>query len=121
MALVAAFFVNRITTHNHPMADSDIPARIELMRLKILVNMLAMTLASQGSQIAILINNNSRVAIQENLTSLSLADLSWAQVLLLKNDENNDFGIFFPATTIMPVNGTTYVQDSVGTLFQLFE
>lgn len=101
------------------MADSDIPARIELMRLKTLVNILAMTVSSQGSQINVLVQF-AKVKVANNLTDLSIMDCSRAEVLLLKADVNGDFGIYFPATTAQPATGTDYVYDSSGTCFQLF-
>lgn len=102
------------------MADSDIPARIELMRLKTLVNILAMTVSSQGSQIKILTQFATNVKVANNLTDLSIMDCSRAEVLLLKADVNGDFGIYFPATTPQSATGTDYVYDSSGTCFQLF-
>ena len=102
------------------MADSDIPARIELLKLKTLVNLLAMTVAQQGSQIAIL-TQGSAVLVIEDLTALSVTDTHRADVMLLKHDINQNFGIYFPADTVQPVNGTTFVADAVGTLWELFQ
>lgn len=101
------------------MADADIPARIELLRLKTLVNILAMTLSQVSASVNIL-TTFAKVKVANNLTELSTMNCSQADVLLLKADVNGDFGIYFQATTPQPATGTDYVYDSSGTCFQLF-
>ena len=93
------------------MAD-DQPARIEIMRLKALVAVMAETVAS--------LVGTSSVLVVENPADLSTRDASQKAIVFMKANGNGDFGIYFPSVTSDPANGSSIVIDAVGTKFEQF-
>jgi hypothetical protein len=91
---------------------SDVPVRIELMRIKRLLTTLSETVQSAlGS---------SSVLVVENTSDLSLRDAGVFSVVFMKENDSHDFGIYFPEETTDPIDGTEWVQDINGKTFQLF-
>jgi len=92
--------------------DSDIPARIELMRLKQIVSAMAESLAS--------LMGTSSVLVVENTAHLSTLDASQKAIVFMKANDNGNFGIYFPVNTTDAANGARIVIDVLGNKFEQF-
>ena len=90
----------------------DVPVRIELMRIKRLLAVLSETVQNALG--------TSSVLVVENTADLSLRDASQHAIVFMKENDNHDFGIYFPETTTEPIDGGEWVQDINGKTFQLF-
>lgn len=90
----------------------DVPVRIELMRIKRLLTTLSETVQSALGSTSVL--------VVENTADLSLRDASVYAIVFMKDNDNHDFGIYFPQATSETIDGSEWVQDINGNTFQLF-
>ena len=97
----------------------DISSRLEIMRLKRLVQALSMVVASLQSNVASLLAR-ANIFIIESTAVLSVTDASRADAIMLKANDSLDFGIYFP-TSSGTVDGSYIVADVNGNKFQLFQ
>jgi len=92
--------------------DSDIPARIEIMRLKQIVAAMAESLAA--------LMGNSNVLVVADTAQLSTLDASQKAIVFMKANDQGEFGIYFPVNTTSPADGVNIVIDVIGDKFELY-
>ena len=101
------------------MAD-DQPARIELMKLKLLVQSMIDAFLNLDRKVNQLFAD-SNIFVAENTAALSVKDCTEKVAVFLKSNDDGSFGIYFPETTSSPANGRTIVSDLTGRKFVLFQ
>ncbi len=97
----------------------DIPSRIEIMRLKRLVQALSMSLSYLSANVAQLLLR-ANIFVVEDTAALSVTDATHASAIMLKSNDSLDFGIYFPTTT-GTVDGSRIIADVNGNKFELFQ
>lgn len=98
---------------------TDLPSRIEIVRLRTIVQGLAMSLSSLTANVAQL--RSSGVGVFGTIAELSTTNAASYSVVLLKRDDAGQFGIFFPETTSTPVDNRSVIADVTGRTFVRFE
>lgn len=101
------------------MAD-DQPARIELMKLKAIVGVMADAFANLSYRVEILFSS-SNILIAENPAEVSTKICTDKVMIMLRHDANGSFGIFFPDTTSSAADGVNIIADLLGKKFVLFQ
>lgn len=97
----------------------DIPSRIEIMRLKRLVQALSMSLSYLSANVAHLLLR-ANIFVVEDTADLSVRDAHGASAIMMKSNDSEDFGIYFPTNT-GTVDGSSIVADVNGNKFELFQ
>lgn len=96
------------------MGAQDNALREEFAKLKKRLS----SISAAISQIVVVIGAN-RVAVVANLAELNAGIYSLFKAILLKEDINGNFGVYYPYSGALPVNNTTIVADGAGNKFQL--
>jgi len=101
------------------MAD-DQPARIELMKLKAILQGMIDAFLNLDAKVNILFDE-ANIFVAENTSAVSVKDCRQKVAIIVKRNDDGSFGIYFPETTTYAVDGRRVISDLTGKTFVLLQ